>query len=100
VIGSPKPLLGRRERLELREAWLGEAADFRPWLAQPENIALVVGVKPEPESVRARISWRVRRLRQRFLRGQDPDIHITCTTAKGAVTAATIRPAARACWTA
>jgi hypothetical protein len=53
VIDSPKPLLGRLERVELRNAWLGEATDFTPWLAQPENIALLgeaIGIELEVES--------------------------------------------------
>ena len=33
--------LGRLERAELREAWKGEAKDFTPWLARPENIKLL-----------------------------------------------------------
>jgi len=34
----PKPV-GTLERAELREAWRHEAAEFTPWLAQPENLA-------------------------------------------------------------
>jgi hypothetical protein len=35
MIGSSKPVLGRLERVELREAWAGESTGFTPWLAQP-----------------------------------------------------------------
>lgn len=48
-----KPALGRLTRVELREAWLGEASDFTPWLALPENIALLgeaIGIELEVES--------------------------------------------------
>ena len=53
MIGSSKPPLGRLERVELRDAWLGEATDFTPWLAQSENIALLgeaIGIELEVES--------------------------------------------------
>ena len=33
--------LGKLERVALREAWPHEAADFTPWLAQDDNIALL-----------------------------------------------------------
>jgi hypothetical protein len=33
--------LGRLERHDLRNIWTSEAADFTPWLAQPENIAML-----------------------------------------------------------
>ena len=33
--------LGRLERLDLRNIWTSEAVDFTPWLARPENIALL-----------------------------------------------------------
>ncbi len=48
-----KPLLGRLQRVELRQAWFGEASDFTPWLALPENIALLgetIGIELEVES--------------------------------------------------
>jgi len=33
--------LGRLERIELREIWRTEAQDFTPWLARPENLAVL-----------------------------------------------------------
>lgn len=33
------PVLGRLERIELREIWSTEAGDFTPWLAAPENLS-------------------------------------------------------------
>jgi hypothetical protein len=33
--------LSRMESVELRRAWTSEAGDFTPWLAQPDNIALL-----------------------------------------------------------
>jgi hypothetical protein len=35
------PSLGRLTRVELRAAWKSESAHFTPWLAQPENIAVL-----------------------------------------------------------
>lgn len=35
------PLLGRLERLDLRNIWASEASDFTPWLARPENLSLL-----------------------------------------------------------
>jgi hypothetical protein len=35
------PQLGRLERVDLRVAWQSESAEFTPWLAQDENIALL-----------------------------------------------------------
>lgn len=33
--------LGRLERVELRDIWQSEASHFTPWLARPENLALL-----------------------------------------------------------
>lgn len=33
--------LGRLERIDLRDIWINEAAQFTPWLARTENIALL-----------------------------------------------------------
>lgn len=42
--------LGHLRRVDPREAWLSESTDFTPWLAQPENLALLgetVGIEFE-----------------------------------------------------
>lgn len=47
-----KPL-GRLERVDLREAWVSESGDFTPWLAKPENLALLgntIGIELEFEA--------------------------------------------------
>lgn len=36
-----KNQLGRLQRHELRDIWISESSDFTPWLARPENIALL-----------------------------------------------------------
>jgi hypothetical protein len=33
--------LGRLERVELRDIWISEATSFTPWLARPENMAVL-----------------------------------------------------------
>lgn len=46
--------LGRLEAVALREAWPHEAINFTPWLAQPENLALLadaVGMVLELEAI-------------------------------------------------
>lgn len=48
----PNPL-GRLHKVELREAWMTEAGDFTPWLAQEENMKLLsetIGIDLEVES--------------------------------------------------
>ena len=48
-----KQTLGRLEGIELREIWASEAADFTPWLAQPENLRVLeetLGVELEVEA--------------------------------------------------
>ncbi len=47
------PSLGRLTRVELRAAWRNESSHFTPWLAQPENIALLgdtIGTELEVQS--------------------------------------------------
>jgi Domain of unknown function (DUF4268) len=47
------PTLGRLQRVELRAAWKHEASHFTPWLAEPDNIALLgetIGVELEVQS--------------------------------------------------
>lgn len=34
-------LLGTLERVDLRNIWISEATEFTPWLAQPENLAIL-----------------------------------------------------------
>ncbi len=36
-----QPSLGRLARVELRDIWLSESSHFTPWLAQPENLAVL-----------------------------------------------------------
>lgn len=45
--------LGRLTRVDLRHIWLNEASDFTPWLARPENLAVLaetVGLELELEA--------------------------------------------------
>jgi Domain of unknown function (DUF4268) len=45
--------LGRLERVDLRDIWTTEASDFTPWMAQPENLAVLaetLGVDLELEA--------------------------------------------------
>jgi hypothetical protein len=49
---NTKPL-GRLQKVDLREAWVSEANDFTPWLAQEENLKLLgdtIGIELELES--------------------------------------------------
>lgn len=53
MTGVIRPVLGRLVRADLRDAWLGEATDFTPWLANTDNIALLgetIGIELEVES--------------------------------------------------
>ena len=53
MVQPSPPLLGRLERVELRNAWLGEATSFTPWLATPDNIVLLgeaIGIELEVDS--------------------------------------------------
>src|SRR3954451_24400591 len=34
-------LLGRLERVDLRDIWLSDATSFTPWLARPENLTVL-----------------------------------------------------------
>lgn len=34
-------ILGRLEKVDLRQIWLSESSDFTPWLARPENLTLL-----------------------------------------------------------
>jgi hypothetical protein len=45
--------LGRLERIDVRGIWASEAADFTPWLARPENLAILgeaLGIELELEA--------------------------------------------------
>ena len=45
--------LGRLKKVDLREAWTSESADFTPWLAQEQNLKLLgetIGIELELES--------------------------------------------------
>lgn len=47
------PQLGRLEQIKVRTAWSSEAADFTPWLAQEDNLALLgqtIGIDLELEA--------------------------------------------------
>jgi hypothetical protein len=47
------PNLSRLKRVDLRECWRDESRDFTPWLAQPDNIALLgeaLGIELQLES--------------------------------------------------
>jgi len=53
LINPTKSGLGRLERVDVRDAWPGEASHFTPWLAQPENVTLLgeaIGIELEVES--------------------------------------------------
>jgi hypothetical protein len=45
--------LGRLERIDLRGVWLSESSDFTPWLAEPDNLAVLadaIGMELELEA--------------------------------------------------
>ena len=45
--------LGRLTRVDLRDIWISEATDFTPWLARPENLAILaetLGIELELEA--------------------------------------------------
>jgi hypothetical protein len=47
------PTLGRLERVELRDIWTSEATEFTPWLALPDNLAVLgeaLGIELELEA--------------------------------------------------
>lgn len=60
---SPKPTLGRLEKVDLTAYWQGEETDFTPWLAQVENIKLLgdtIGLELEVVAEEQRVgSFRV-----------------------------------------
>ena len=42
MVSTPdKPILGRLEKIDVRTYWEREDIDFTPWLAEPENSALL-----------------------------------------------------------
>lgn len=55
-----RPKLSKKILIEnLREIWKNEAKDFTPWLARPENLALLgesVGVEIDEESIQTELS--------------------------------------------
>ena len=54
MVSTPdKPILGRLEKVDVRRYWVREDLDFTPWLAEPENIALLgetIGFELEVEA--------------------------------------------------
>ncbi len=54
----PIPPLGKFERVDLRNVWVSESGDFTPWLAQPDNLAIladVIGLDLELEAQEQRV---------------------------------------------
>lgn len=53
-----EPPLGRLERVNLRKAWEAEDRDFTPWLARPENLAVLaetLGLDLEMEALEEQV---------------------------------------------
>jgi hypothetical protein len=49
-----KTLLGRLQKVDLREVWVNESANFTPWLAQDDNILLLgeaIGIDMEVQTL-------------------------------------------------
>lgn len=51
-------ILGRLEKVDLRTVWRHEALNFTPWLAQPENLAILgeaIGLRLELQALEQRV---------------------------------------------
>lgn len=50
--------LGKLNKVDLREVWMSEASDFTPWLAEPDNLAILgeaLGIELELEAQEKRV---------------------------------------------